>query len=220
MLTCMGNDTIEFAPNVRHATRLGADFYLQPDVVAAAAALLGKVLVTQIGGQRTAGRISETEAYRAPDDRACHAYGNRRTARTELMFAPGGKAYIYLCYGLHHLFNVVTGPEGMAHAVLVRAIEPLENEEFMLLRRQLPPEKMGHAQVGTGPGAAAQALGLRTDLNGHDLSAPGAQLWIEDDGYRPGPEGIATGKRIGVDYAGECAHRPWRFWLRHSRYHK
>jgi DNA-3-methyladenine glycosylase len=126
-------------PKVQPPQRLPADFYLRTDVVQIARELLGKVLVTAFDGHRTAARISETEAYRAPDDRASHAFGNRRTARTEVMFQPGGRAYIYLCYGIHHLFNVVTAPADVAHAVLVRAAEPLEGEAIMRERRGWPP---------------------------------------------------------------------------------
>ena len=114
---------------------LPAHFYTRPDVVQVAKDLLGKYLVTNFEGQVTSGKIVETEAYRAPDDRASHAFGNRRTARTEVMFAEGGHAYVYLCYGIHHLFNVVTGPSEMAHAVLVRAVQPVDNVELMLARR-------------------------------------------------------------------------------------
>ncbi len=119
--------------------RLTNDFYRRTDVVQVARELLGKVLVTQFERIRTAGIITEVEAYRAPDDRACHAWNNRRTKRTEVMFREGGTAYIYLCYGIHHLFNVVTAPEDVAHAILIRAVEPLEGLEFMRLRRQTPP---------------------------------------------------------------------------------
>ena len=104
-----------------NATRLPPEFYQTTDVVQIARDLLGKVLVTHFDGQYTAGRITETEAYRAPDDRACHAWNNRLTPRTRVMFEPGGTAYVYLCYGIHHLFNVVTAPAVMAHAVLIRA---------------------------------------------------------------------------------------------------
>ena len=116
-------------------TRLSRSFYTREDVVRLSKELLGKNLVTEFDGIKTIGRIVETEAYRGPDDKACHAYNNRRTKRTEIMFEEGGKAYVYLCYGIHHLFNVVTARKGMPHAVLIRAIEPLFNVEEMLSRR-------------------------------------------------------------------------------------
>lgn len=187
---------------------LSPDFYLRTDVLQVARDLLGKVLVTEFDGLRTAGRIAEVEAYRAPDDRACHAWNNRRTPRTEVMFQPGGRAYIYLCYGIHHLFNVVTAPEGMAHAVLVRAIEPLEGVDIMLERRRA--KRLSPALTG-GPGTLAQALGLTTRWTGQSLLAADSPVWIEDRGAAFLPEKIRATPRIGVDYAGECAEWEWRF---------
>jgi DNA-3-methyladenine glycosylase len=205
------------------AQRLSPEFYLRTDVVQIARDLLGKILVTEMDGQRTAGIITETEAYRAPDDRACHAWNNRRTARTEVMFQEGGRAYVYLCYGIHHLFNVVTGPENMAHAVLVRAIEPVDGLELMLERRDIRLSKSGNlppARLTTGPGALSKALGIRTTLSGQRLISPDTPVWIEDNQSDIQETDIGSGKRIGVDYAGECAEWPWRFWLKHSRYVK
>ncbi len=192
--------------------RLAAAFYQRDDVLRVAQELLGQILVTRFDGVRTAGRITEVEAYRAPDDRACHAWNNRRTPRTEVMFQVGGRAYIYLCYGIHHLFNVVTGPEGAAHAVLVRAVEPVEGLDCMLERRRA---KRAGPALTTGPGALAQALGLHTRFSGQSLLAPDSPVWIE-----PGeaPRTIASGPRIGVDYAGECAAWPWRFWAADSQF--
>lgn len=206
--------------------QLPQEFYTRTDVVQVARELLGKVLVTQFEGQYTAGIITETEAYRAPDDRACHAYGNRRTARTEVMFQEGGRAYIYLCYGIHHLFNVVTGPEGMAHAVLVRAVEPFGGLSTMLERRQVLGGFGGNKPVvvkpslTTGPGSLSQALGLHTTWSGQSLIAENTPIWIGDRDEELGGQDIAAGKRIGVDYAGECAEWPWRFWWKGSKYHK
>lgn len=197
--------------------KLPSAFFLRTDVVQIARDLLGMALVTELGGQRTVGRITETEAYRAPDDRACHAYGNRLTPRTEVMFREGGCAYIYLCYGIHHLFNVVTAPEGMAHAVLIRAIEPLEGQEVMLVRRGM--SRLSPA-LTTGPGSLAIALGLRTDFSGQRFDAPGAPFWLEDRGTQILPENIACGPRIGCESAGEAGQWPWRFWERGSRFVK
>lgn len=195
--------------------RLTHDFYLQEDVVAIARQLLGKYLVTDIEGRITAGMIVETEAYRAPEDKASHAYGNRRTARTEVMFREGGVAYVYLCYGIHHLFNVVTGPEGMAHAVLIRAIEPADNIPLMLERRKMPTLK---PQLTAGPGVMSKALGIQTGWTGQSLTDAGTPVWIEDRGDLTDAGEIATGPRIGVGYAGACAAWPWRFWIRNSRW--
>lgn len=202
--------------------RLPPAFYLRTDVVQVARELLGKVLVTEFEGRRTSGRISEVEAYRAPDDRACHAFGNRRTKRTEVMFREGGRAYVYLCYGIHHLFNVVTAPEGMAHAVLIRAVEPLEGVEIMLERRKFPIPNTQYPipKLTTGPGALSQALGITTAWTGQDFLEPETPVWIEDRGQAVPDTGIAAGPRIGVDYAGACAAWEWRFWLCDSPYVK
>jgi DNA-3-methyladenine glycosylase len=194
--------------SLTNSPRLLPDFYLRTDVLQVARDLLGKVLVTEFDGQRTSGRISEVEAYRAPDDRACHAWNNRRTPRTRVMFEAGGRAYIYLCYGIHHLFNVVTGPEGAAHAVLVRALQPLEGVDIMLERRKaarLTPN------LTSGPGSLAQALGLTTRWTGQSLITPDSPIWLEDWGETVPPDKITATKRIGVDYAGECADWEWRF---------
>lgn len=192
------------------ADRLSAEFYQNPDVLQVARALLGQVLVTNFSGIRSAGIIIEVEAYRAPDDRACHAWGNRRTARTEVMFWAGGHAYIYLCYGIHHLFNVVSGPEGAAHAVLVRAITPLEGIATMLQRRG---KSSVDKSLCKGPGAVGQALGLHVSQSGQNMLLANSPVWIEQGPLAPEPEQIYAGPRIGVDYAGECAAWPWRFWL-------
>lgn len=197
--------------------RLPADFYQRTDVVQIAKDLLGKVLITNFEGQLTAGRITETEAYRAPDDRASHAWSNRRTARTEVMFREGGCAYVYLCYGIHQMFNVVTAPEGMAHAVLVRAIEPLEGLGIMLKRRRYDMLK---PSLTTGPGAVGQALGLHTSWSGQSLYLPDSPVWIETQGEVLAETGIQCGKRIGIAYAGACADWPWRFWIGGTTYRK
>lgn len=198
-------------------SRLLTDFYLRTDVVAVARDLLGKILVTEFDGVRTSGRIAETEAYRAPDDRASHAWGNRLTPRTRVMFQSGGHAYVYLCYGIHHLFNVVSAPEGTAHAVLVRAVEPLDGLETMATRRNLAlptnPTLRQRQRLGVGPGALAQSLGLNTQHSGQSLLTPDSPVWLEDDGLVLSETEIASGPRIGVDYAGECAAWPWRFWV-------
>jgi DNA-3-methyladenine glycosylase len=198
--------------------RLPHEFYQRTDVVQISRDLLGKVLVTNFNGLYTAGRITETEAYRAPDDRACHAWGNRRTARTEVMFGPGGAAYVFMLYGMHYLFNVVTAPENQAHAVLIRALEPLEGVDIMRERRG--GKNPALVTLTTGPGALCQALGITSKWTGQRLDDPGSLLWIEDRGEVIAEDNIAAGKRIGVDYAGEAAEWPWRFWLRDSPFVK
>lgn len=194
---------------------LPKSFYTRTDVVQVARDLLGMYLITRIEGVQTAGLITETEAYRAPDDRACHAYGNRLTDRTRVMFETGGVAYIYLCYGIHHLFNVVTAVEGMAHAVLVRAIEPVENVEIMLKRRGIPQIA---PRLTAGPGALSQALGLHRRYSGVSLLHADGPVWIEDRGFRVEPDQILAGPRVGVESAGDCARWEWRFRIRDSKW--
>ena len=195
--------------------RLKKSFYTREDVVQISKDLLGKVLVTNINQQRTSGIIVETEAYRAPDDKACHAYNNRFTNRTKVMFEEGGCAYIYLCYGIHHLFNIVTAKKGMAHAVLVRAIEPLENIEGMLARRN---KLKVNRQLTGGPGVASKALGITTQLTGCSLIGKDAPIWIEDRGTIISEDQIIASPRVGVDYAEECAAWNWRFRVKDSKW--
>ncbi len=196
-------------------SRLGQDFYQREDVVQISKELLGKFLVTNFEGQRSAGMIVETEAYRAPDDKACHAHLNRFTERTKIMFEPGGVAYIYLCYGIHHLFNVVTAREGMAHAILIRAIEPTDNLDLMLARRQFDRIK---PQLTAGPGVMSKALGLHTSYTGTSLITSDSPIWLEDRGVEVLPENIIASPRVGVDYAEECAEWPWRFRVKNSKW--
>ena len=188
--------------------KLQKEFYRQHDVVKLARELLGKVIFTFINGQYTAGIISETEAYAGAIDKASHAFGGRRSNRTEVMFAAGGVAYIYLCYGIHHLFNVVTGPEGTPHAVLLRGIFPREGIEIMMERRKV---KLGKT-FSSGPGTASSALGLKSNMSGTDLS--GNTIWIEDLKFKVPENEIYIGPRIGVDYAAEHAALPYRFLIK------
>jgi DNA-3-methyladenine glycosylase len=186
---------------------LPPDFYLNPDVVAVAQQLVGQYLFTNLDGALTGGVIVETEAY-AEHDRACHAYQGRRTARTEVMFGPGGHAYVYLCYGLHHMFNVVTNVAGVPAAVLVRAIAPTEGLATMLRRRRMTALA---PRLTAGPGAVGQALGLHTRHSGCSLQGP--HIWLEEGGPGLAPELITASPRVGVGYAGADAQLPWRFRL-------
>ncbi|MCU0334293.1 MAG: DNA-3-methyladenine glycosylase [Chitinophagaceae bacterium] len=191
--------------------KLEPDFYLQTDVTQIARQLLGKVLHTWLQGQHCAGRIVETEAYAGATDRASHAYGQRRTARTEVMYAAGGTAYVYLCYGIHHLFNVVTHQAGTPHAVLIRAIEPLLGQDTMSRRRGMVATDV---RLGRGPGSVAQALGIHTAHSGYSLL--GHDIWIADDGHIYPDNAILATPRIGVDYAGDDALLPYRFIVKNS----
>nr|WP_315899933.1 DNA-3-methyladenine glycosylase [Membranihabitans marinus] len=185
------------------------------DVVALAKSLLGYRLCTRIGGQLTSGVIVETEAYRAPEDKASHAYGNRRTARTEVIFKAGGTSYIYLCYGIHHLFNIVSGPPETAHAILVRALEPDAGLTEMRLRRG---EKISDKQLTNGPGKLCQALGIDRTLNGLSVNkSSGNPLWVEPYVQVPTDE-IIKSKRVGIDYAEEWKEKLWRFHIHGNPY--
>lgn len=184
-------------------------FFLDEDVVGIAQRLLGHSIHTYIDGEHTAGIITETEAYAGTEDRASHAFGGRRTQRTEPMYADGGTAYVYLCYGIHHLFNVVTGPRDHPHAVLLRAMVPWIGHTHMAHRR-------GRKDFTThGPGTLAQALGIRTEHSGTDLvSGP---VRIQDIGIRIHERDVTRGPRIGVEYAGADALLPYRFRIAPSR---
>jgi DNA-3-methyladenine glycosylase len=193
--------------------KLPFSYYLNPDVLFLARDLLGKVLYTQINGEITAGIIVETEAYFGIGDKASHAYGYRRTNRTEIMYSQGGVSYVYLCYGIHYMFNVVTSVENEPHAILIRAVEPLEGKEIMERRRNMPAEK---AAISSGPGSTAKALGITISLNAKDLD--GEEIWIEDHNIRYTPQDIAEVPRVGIAYAQEHALLPWRFFVKGNKY--
>ncbi|AKD03116.1 DNA-3-methyladenine glycosylase [Pontibacter korlensis] len=193
--------------------KLTKPFYTRPNVVQVAQELLGKYVYTCVDGILTGGMIVETEAYAGENDRACHAHLNRRTSRTEIMYHEGGVAYVYLVYGIYHLFNIITNEKNKADAVLVRAIEPEVGVEEMLLRRGMASAK---PNLTAGPGVLSIALGIDKKLYGADLT--GNTIWLEDKGVTVPAEDIAIGPRIGIDYAGEDALLPWRFWLKGSKW--
>jgi len=190
---------------------LPMNFYRQADVLAVSKQLLGKCLFTCIDNQLTGGVIVETEAYKAPEDRASHAYGMKRTKRNEAMYQPGGISYVYLCYGIHALFNIVTNQEGIPHAILIRAIEPITGIKTMLARRR--KSKTDRSLTG-GPGALSQALGMTVQHNG--LSLRGPKIWVEDIQVTVPENEILASPRVGIDYAGEDARLPWRFRIRNN----
>ena len=192
---------------------LPLSFYTRTDVVKIAKELLGKVLVTNFDGVKTSGIIVETEAYAGAIDKASHDFGYRRSARTETMFKEGGVAYVYLCYGIHHLFNVVTHEAETPHAVLIRAIEPIEGIEHMLDRRG--KEKL-QPSLTAGPGAMSMALGIHTRHTG--LSLLGPEITIEDRGIKVQKKEIVAGTRVGVAYAQEDAYAPYRFFIKCNPY--
>lgn len=203
--------------------KLEKDFYLNEDVVKISKELLGKYLYTKIDGKLTAGIITETEAYAGEIDKASHAYNNKRTNRTEIMFADGGVSYVYLCYGIHHLFNVVTNYKDAPHAVLIRAIKPVEGLKTICARRNITYSaetisqiKSGEKKITGGPGTVSQALGIRTKHSGLDLT--GNVIWIEDKGIKVNKKDIIAGPRVGVDYAGDHAAWPYRFILNMAQF--
>jgi DNA-3-methyladenine glycosylase len=189
---------------------LGRRFYLQP-TLRVARDLLGKVLVHETPEGLAAGRIVEVEAYRGPADRAAHSSGGHRSARNEVMYGPPGHAYVYFVYGMHHCVNVVTRPRGCPEAVLIRALEPLDGEALMRVRRRLPDGPSW--RLCRGPGALCQALGIGRSENGADLVH--ARLRVLD-APRVAARDVVCTPRIGVAYAGTDAARPWRFALRTS----
>ena len=176
---------------------------MAPDVVGLARELLGKVIATDIDGQHTSAIITETEAYAGETDMASHAFGGRRTARTDVMFAQGGTAYVYLCYGIHHLFTVVTNQRNVPHAVLIRSAVPLEGVPIMRDRLGREPGRQLK-----GPGVVSRALGIRTILSGTDLLT--GPIRILDAANMIDLRDVKVGPRIGVDYAGADALLPYR----------
>lgn len=184
--------------------KLKQDFYLRNDVITIAKELVGKLLITNINGKITSGIITETEAYKAPEDKASHAYNNKRTKRTDTMFQEGGTSYVYLCYGMHNLFNIVTNQKDIPHAVLVRAIKPLEGLETILARRNA---NKNYSKLTNGPGTLSQALGITVKHDNTILT--GNKIWLEDKNIKI--THIKATPRIGISYAKEYVNKPWRF---------
>lgn len=197
---------------VKQNAKLSREFYTRGNVLTVARDLLGKLLVVPAAdGQRVSGMIAEVEAYRGPEDRASHAYGGRRTRRTETMYQEGGVAYVYFVYGMYYQFNVVSNVAGTPHAILVRALEPVEGIELMRERRHLHPDH----NLTNGPGKLCIALGIDRELDAADLL--GDRVWLEEF-QTVSPRRIARGPRIGIDYADEWIDKPWRFWIRDNSY--
>jgi DNA-3-methyladenine glycosylase len=194
--------------------KIPIDFYQRNDVVKIAKELLGKILVTKWDGphgdrDETSGRIVEVEAYNGVIDKASHAAGGRRTKRNEVMYGNGGVAYVYLCYGIHHLFNVVTNRKEIPHAILVRALDPLTGIETMLKRTN--KNQLDHT-LTRGPGNVSKALGIYTKHSGESLLSK--NLFIADDGFVLNKKELAASPRIGVDYAADDASLPYRFYIK------
>ena len=193
--------------------KLGEEFYQRKNVVKIARELLGKELFTKIDGITTSGIIVETEAYTSVNDKASHAFGGKRTTRNEHMYAAAGTAYVYICYGMHHLFNVVTNAKGIPDAVLIRAVEPIAGIDTMLARTgKIKFEN----SLTKGPGNAAKALGISKENSGANLQQ--GFIHIADDGFVVDEKLIGISKRIGVESAGKDALLPYRFYIKGNRF--
>lgn len=188
------------------------DYYQNPNILFLAKDLLGKFLHTNFNGQHCIGKIVETEAYKAPEDKASHAHQNLRTNRTEIMFSEGGHAYVYLCYGIHSMVNVVSGPKNHPHAILIRAIEPKENIGVM---KQRIKTKKKDILLGSGPGNVCKSMGIHTKHNGQELFI-NEEMWIEDSEEPIAEKNIIKSPRVGIAYAKEWANKPWRFYIKNN----
>ena len=193
--------------------KLPVQFYKRADVVLIARELIGKIIVTNFDGLITSGRIVETEAYIGLTDRASHSHGGKRTARNEHMYASAGTTYVYICYGMHHLFNVVTNKKDVPDAVLVRAVEPLKGINIMLKRTG--KLKLDNS-LTKGPGNAAKALGISKNHSGNNLLKN--EIYIADDGFEIDNTLMGISKRIGVESAGDAALLPFRFYVKGNKY--
>lgn len=188
--------------------KIPPSFYLRDDVVKIARELIGKHIFTKINGELAGGIITETEAYAGITDKASHAYGNKRTKRTEIMYRRGGTAYVYLCYGIHSLFNIVTNVENVPHAVLIRGFLPTYGKKIILERTK---KNELIRKIADGPGKVSKALGIHYSHSGCELF--GNKIWLEDRGIKIEKNDIKITKRIGIEYAGNDAKLPYRFVL-------
>ncbi|HKJ33662.1 MAG TPA: DNA-3-methyladenine glycosylase [Balneolales bacterium] len=193
--------------------KLDLSFYRRDDVLQIGKDLLGKYLFTKINGEITGGMIVETESYMGAVDKAAHSYGNRRTERTEVMYQPGGVSYVFLCYGIHSLFNVITNEKDIPEAVLIRAVKPTHGIDTILRRRN---KTKLQRNVAGGPGMLSQALGI--DRNHDGLNLTGDTVWIEDLDVKISENDILRSPRVGVDYAQEDADNPWRYRIKGSEW--
>ena len=191
--------------------KLPKSFYIRENVLQLSKELLGKVLVTNIEGIYTSGMITETEAYQAPEDKASHAYNNRRTPRTEIFYNTGGIGYVYLCYGIHYLFNVVTNKENIPHAILIRSLEPIDGIDSMMVRRK---KTKFDKTLTSGPGALSQAMGINKLHN--SISLTGDAVWIEDRNIQI--RNICATTRVGINYTEEYIDKPWRYYIEGNKW--
>jgi len=207
------NNIIAIILLLMNIMKLPISYYQNDDVVLLSEKLLGKYLFTCIDGELTAGIIVETEAYRGPEDRGSHAYNHKRTARNDIMYSDGGVVYMYICYGIHDMLNIVTGKHTDAHAILIRAVEPTVGLGIMRLRRGFDNDDK---RLCKGPGALAKAFGLRKLHNGISLLSD--EIWIEDRGNEIAPEDIVACPRIGLNIEEPYKSIPWRFYIKGNSY--
>ena len=193
--------------------KLPVSFYHREDVLQIAKELLGKIIVTTFDGKLTSGRIAETEAYVGITDKASHSYGNRRTARNEHMYGSAGIAYVYICYGMHQMFNIVTNDKDVPDAVLIRAVEPIEGIDIMLERTG---KKELDYTLTRGPGNVGKALGIFKHHSGLKLNSK--EIYILDDEFLLAEENIGASVRIGVESAGLDGLLPYRFYIKGNKY--
>jgi len=193
---------------------LSRDFYQNTNPFFVGEQLIGKIIETSFDQKVCTARIVELEIYKAPEDRGSHAYQNKLTDRTKIIFEKGGLAYVYLCYGIHHMFNVVSGPEGVAHAILIRAVEPLQGIHTMKSRRGIEKE----VQLTNGPGKLCQALGIKTSFDGETLFERRSKIRLLDDGFKYIPDDLYKGPRVGIAYAKEDANLPYRYYLKQNSF--
>ena len=194
-------------------SKLNKSFYCSNNILDIAQSLLGKILYTNFSNKLTGGMIVEVEAYLGATDKACHSYNNKRTKRTETMFKSGGISYVYLCYGMHYLFNVVVGKKNNPCAILIRAIEPIDGIKMMLKRRNFTQLKNN---LTNGPGKLTQSLGITNRANQQSLID--TLVWIEDHNIKIMKKDILSSSRIGVDYAGQDAKLPYRFYIKNNQW--
>lgn len=193
--------------------KIPLSFYTRKDVVEIAKDLIGKIIVTNFDGSITSGRIVETEAYVALTDKASHSFGGKRTAKNEHMYAGAGTAYVYICYGLHQMMNIVTNDKDIPDAVLIRAVEPVEGIDIMLQRTGKPTLDK---TLTRGPGNVGKALGIFKHHSGNHLL--GDKIYLMDDHFKINKEEIGTSARIGVESAGADSLLPYRFYLKGNKY--
>lgn len=193
---------------------LNRDFYESINILEISKSLLGKKLCTNIEGNYCSGYIVETEAYKAPEDKASHAYMNKLTPRTATMFSQAGTAYVYIIYGTFHLFNIITAPEGIPHCILIRAVQPIEGVDIMIGRRGImsPAHKLTN-----GPGKFSIAMGINKNLNGTDLTVRDG-IWLEEGLPQCKADEIVIGPRVGMSTAGESSNWPFRFRIKDNQW--